>query len=481
MLCPNCESENRDGAKFCDECGFPLTGAIAARAAELADAGTEVERPSTDDIHSQATQTIESVDDTPPNPETDEGPKAEEPLQEGIQAIEEEPGKEDSAEPSVQAEPNVKADATVAINPDLAGIDLIDDEYGERVVGPDYQQPEANWRDGNTMQMPRVEGEPAQRSKDFLASSTTKRKGNGKIIIGIVVAVAAIAAIIAFATYQMQLWGGKVIPDVRGMTEADATSVLESNGFTVSSMKVKSDDTEGLVLISDPTAGSRAGEGDEIVIHVATAREIPAVVGKSEADAKAAFEEAGYENVTYAKERSDEAEGTVLSVSPEAGTRAKSTIAVTVKVAEPYVVPDISALDLDGAIAAIHNAGLAYDIVYYDTNEYPDGTIIGTDPVAGTKVKHDTVVAINVARARGIQLVELAKGIITPGYEIQIDGTNYIVSSLNSTNYLGNDQVAFTVTARPYTVFFGVYVEGEPMQVSGVITFTPDNHVASIS
>ena len=34
MRCPNCENENRDQAKFCDECGFPLTGAIARAAIE---------------------------------------------------------------------------------------------------------------------------------------------------------------------------------------------------------------------------------------------------------------------------------------------------------------------------------------------------------------------------------------------------------------------------------------------------------------
>ena len=26
MKCPNCETENRESAKFCDECGFPLLG-----------------------------------------------------------------------------------------------------------------------------------------------------------------------------------------------------------------------------------------------------------------------------------------------------------------------------------------------------------------------------------------------------------------------------------------------------------------------
>ena len=33
MNCPNCHSENKDGAKYCNECGFPLSGRIAEVAA----------------------------------------------------------------------------------------------------------------------------------------------------------------------------------------------------------------------------------------------------------------------------------------------------------------------------------------------------------------------------------------------------------------------------------------------------------------
>ena len=33
MICPNCHSDNKEGAKFCNECGFPLTGRIASVAA----------------------------------------------------------------------------------------------------------------------------------------------------------------------------------------------------------------------------------------------------------------------------------------------------------------------------------------------------------------------------------------------------------------------------------------------------------------
>ncbi len=471
MLCPNCETENRDGAKFCDECGFPLTGAIAARAVEAAasvpqpqaEADEAAEGATADEEGAQeATQALEAV-----TPGEDD---AEQPAGEGTN--EEAPKDEQTPD---------NPDVTKAIGVDFSGIDQMENDYGERVVGPDYQEPQANWRDGHTMQLPRIEGEEAPKSKSFLASSATS-KGNGpKIAIGIIIAVVVVAAAIAFITYQMEVWGGHAIPDVRGMTEADATAVLEESGFEVRSTQVKSDDTEGLVLVMDPTAGARAERGDEVVIHVATAREIPNVVGKSEEAAKEAFEEAGYENVTYAKERSDSPEGTVLSVSPEAGTRAKSTIPITVKVAEAYTVPDTASLGLADTIAAIESAGLGYDIVYYDTQEYLDGTVIGTEPVAGTKVKSDTVVVIEVARARGIQLVQLTRELIVPGFELNIGGTNYIVSSLTAANYLGDDQVSFTVNARPYTVFFGVYVEGDTQQVTGVVTWTADNQVASIS
>ena len=533
MLCPNCETENRAGARFCDQCGFPLTGAIAARAVEAAadpvDNATE-EAKSAMVEEAGVTEAIEPLSPAPAKQapeltgeetpmenaagmETDadeaaglprdraafetEGEESADPQiaestepaglsgpnfpdfpkgQEAPKGQEDQEGYETHGTPEPGAEyvptPEEEALYGEAANaPDLTG-----------VISPDFDQPAPNWRDGSTMQMPRVEGEEPARSKDYLSSSTTAQKRGKKTAVIAVVVVILVAAAIAFATYQMELWGGKAVPDVRGMTEADATSVLEDSGFATRSTQVKSADTEGLVLITDPAAGSRVNKGDEVVVHVATARAIPSVVGKTETEAKAAFDKEGYENVSYVKEHSDSAEGTVLSVAPDVGTRAKSTVAVTVKVAEPYVVPDTaSSMSLDDTIAAIQEAGLQCVVNEVDTTDYPEGTVMGTDPAAGTKVKSDTVVSINVARARGAQLTQLTKELLSPGSEIEVGGTSFIIKSLDSVNYLGNDQVAFTATARPYTVFFGVYVEGDPQQVNGVVTWTADNRVSSIS
>ena len=476
MLCPNCETENRETAKFCDECGFPLTGAIAntTGASAWEQEAEEGDSSKTDSDPAMALLDLplsnELVDVA--NEIASDGQL----LNDAESTAILEPVEEEASE---QPEP-VDADITQLIDTDGV-FQGVEGEYGERLIDDSFVMPEATWRDGHTMQMPRVEEEEAPKSKDYLASSTTEQEKSKRPLIIAVAAIIVLAAIIAFATYQMELWGGKAVPDVTGMTQADAVSVLEGEGFTVRSTQVKSDDTEGLVLIMDPTAGSRAEEGSEIVIHIATARSIPDVVGKSQEEAQALLDDEGYEKVTFSTERSDAEEGTVLSISPEVGTRAKSTVDVIVKVAEPYVVPDVSSLNVDEAVATIAEAGLTCGIEYVDTQDYPDGTVISIEPEAGSKVKSDTYVAVYVARARGAQLVELTKALLAPGESFSIGTNNYEVESLDAVEYLGNDIVAFSVTARPYTYILGEYVYISSRTVTGEVTWTADNQVADIS
>ena len=227
MLCPNCESENRDGAKFCDECGFPLTGAIAARAAEVAGIASEETasepkaKPALDPMPepiSEAADVTAALDPIEEGQAATENLEAPSPDEKEAQA---EPAPEPEVENIAVTSGIVPPDVTAVIETDFGGLDRIDDVYGETVVGADYQEPKANWRDGHTMQMPRIEDDEAPRSRDFLASSTTKQKTNKKVVIGVIAAIVALAAIIAFATYQMQLWGGKAVPDVR-LTNGDS-------------------------------------------------------------------------------------------------------------------------------------------------------------------------------------------------------------------------------------------------------------------
>lgn len=99
------------------------------------------------------------------------------------------------------------------------------------------------------------------KSKDDKKPESKSKRLPGSKIAAIVALVVVLAAGVAGGvTYQMELWGGKIVPDVTGMTQADATYMLQNKGFAVRSTTVPSDSTEGLVLLMDPGAGARQQE-----------------------------------------------------------------------------------------------------------------------------------------------------------------------------------------------------------------------------
>lgn len=319
-------------------------------------------------------------------------------------------------------------------------------------------------------------------ARAFRAPRSNKRfsgKQIALIIGGIVVVLAALVAVVGFA---LGIWGGVVVPNVVGMTQEEAQTVLSEDGFIPKVLQVKSDEIEGRVLVMDPGAGSFAEEGSEVVIHVATARTIPEVVGEELDTALSMLADAGYNNVKQTIEYTDKEEGLVLSVTPEAGTRAKSSIEVSITVSENYKVPDISGMSEAEAKETLSNAGLDPYILYVDTDQYPDGTVMGTDPAAGTKVSEGAAVAITIARVRGVELVGLAEETLSVGSTVNIGDVSYQVESVESISYQGNDTVAFSITAKPFVTFFGETLFASSSQtVTGQIVYNSDNEVVSIS
>lgn len=324
------------------------------------------------------------------------------------------------------------------------------------------------------------------KSKDDKKPESKSKRLPGSKIAAIVALVVVLAAGVAGGvTYQMELWGGKVVPDVTGMTQADATYMLQNKGFTVRSTTVPSDSTEGLVLLMDPGAGARQQEGAEVVIHVSTSRTVPKVVGSSQDSALKALSDNGFENVDVQLERSDEPEGTVLSISPEEGEKAKASTGITLKVAQAYTVPDVSGMSYNQAVQAIKDAGLSSTAVYVYSETASEGAIMGVEPAAGSKVPSDTVVVISLAKSRASELTAAARTYLTSTTLTASDGSSFTVSSVDSVSYQGNDTVAFTASgkASKSVSVLGqtISVAGNSKQVSGTITFDSSNNVASVS
>lgn len=500
MICPQCQSENREGAKFCNECGLPLSGKIAEMAAAAA----------ADDARAAETAVSTSETDLDPDFEGAVSADGEEgvassdrressgPLDPSVlPAIDvagvnvDEDGNafdfgpigddgEESDEPEGVVFPPINgANQGETDDPgktaDLSGLD-------ECLVDSGYVPPQKSWRSGDTMEMHPIDGKEAPKQKEFRApDANAKKGGKGKIVVIALLCLAVIAGVAAGATYYFEIWGGKMLPDVVNMTQADATSVLEGKGFSVRATSVKSDETEGLVLLMDPGAGAREEEGSEVVIHISEARTVPDVVGRQRDEAQGQLAEDGFENVTIVTQKSDEREGVVLSVEPAAGEKAKAATPITMTVAVPYTVPDIAGKTWDEAVAALEAEGYETQSAYVYDDSVPDGTILGTDPAAGSKLASGSTVTINLSRARGAELVAAAQAYLGSIGSITLGGTSYEIQSVDGVTYQGNETTAFTITGSAVTTLDGETVRGSAKQKSGVIVWDANNNIVSVS
>ncbi|MDP1794774.1 MAG: Stk1 family PASTA domain-containing Ser/Thr kinase [Acidimicrobiales bacterium] len=131
---------------------------------------------------------------------------------------------------------------------------------------------------------------------------------------------------------------GVAVPNVVGKTEDDAADLLNNAGFKVKRVKANSANVDkGDVISQDPAGGSDAAKGDTITITVSDgpeSAEVPDVVGKTEAAAKAALIDAGFKVNVVEEETVDLTDdGTVIDQSPNGGATAQKGSTVTITVA----------------------------------------------------------------------------------------------------------------------------------------------------
>ncbi|TFD47537.1 PASTA domain-containing protein [Cryobacterium sp. Hh11] len=138
------------------------------------------------------------------------------------------------------------------------------------------------------------------------------------------------------------------VPDVRGKSMSDAKSAIEASGFLfVDGGVTSSEMPAGTVANTDPAGGSSSSRGSSITAYSSdgTGVTIPAVIGKSEADARSTLTAAPY-GFTVAKTEQitmDKAQdGKVVAVQPGEGTASRPGDAVTIVVGK-YTAPNADA------------------------------------------------------------------------------------------------------------------------------------------
>jgi serine/threonine protein kinase len=212
-----------------------------------------------------------------------------------------------------------------------------------------------------------------------------------KLLISAISGVAAVGLLVAGLSLTKPAdnpAGPALLPNVVGLTQAEATALLGDYVVTV----IRSHDAripKDRVASQNPLASTRPQKGSGVVLTISDGpgdATVPLdLVGMSLIDARAALSAVGLLVAATEAVPSDEAQGTVLKVTPAAGSTVTAGSGVVLQIASgQVVVPELIGLDALQARTILVQAGFLVNEVFGYDAEQPLGIVIRQAPDAGT-------------------------------------------------------------------------------------------------
>ena len=194
------------------------------------------------------------------------------------------------------------------------------------------------------------------------------------------------------------------VPDVVGSPQSDAEARLSSAGLGIGTITQAYSSTapEGSVISTDPAAGATVNHSTPIDLVVSKGREpatVPDVVAMTEAQARAALEEAGLVLGATTRVSSDTVDdGAVISSDPAAGApgyyKGDAVDIVVSSGPEMVTVPDVTSLSEEEATAQLRSVGLVAQVETILGGLFD--SVRSTDPPAGARVRKGSTVIVKV-------------------------------------------------------------------------------------
>jgi beta-lactam-binding protein with PASTA domain len=194
------------------------------------------------------------------------------------------------------------------------------------------------------------------------------------------------------------------VPDVVGFDRSRAGRVLTDHRLSVGSVSEEvSAQHPGTVLWTNPRAGIAVRPGTPVDLVIAKRREVvvPAVVGLDRPRAARVLADEGLSVGSVTEEVSAQQPGTVLRTTPRAGTAVLpgSSINLVIAKRQQVVVRNVVGMDRAQATRVLTADGLSVGSVTEKESSKPAGTVLETDPTAGTTVSPGSAVNLVVAKA----------------------------------------------------------------------------------
>lgn len=258
---------------------------------------------------------------------------------------------------------------------------------------------------------------PAVATDDSANEATKARKRRTAIIATVVlIALLLIGGSVWALTRGTAAPESVAVPNVVGLTQAEAKTQIEQAGFTweLNPDKVTSDTVaEGSVASTDPAAGTQAEKGATVRVTISSGPDSVTLpdnlVGMSPDDARKAIEALGLKwELDSSKVASDTVpEGKIAQTNPSPGSKVKAgqTIRAYLSSGSDQVdVPDLSGMTQDQARSTLKSVGLELGNVTSVDSEKEKDRIVEQDPATGTKVKKGTTVGVSVSNGKAAQV-----------------------------------------------------------------------------
>ncbi len=206
--------------------------------------------------------------------------------------------------------------------------------------------------------------------------------------------------VIIAATNTQQPSTDAAVPDLQGLTPAEAQSLLRREGLEIGRISRESAAAPlGTIINQVPAPGSQASVGNRINITVAAEVRVPDLRRLSREEAIRRLEGASLSVGRITEENSSQPNGSVIKQWPLPGVPAASDDKVDITIAKGQVVPDLLAMGLDQARSSLQQSGLRPGRVDTRVSNQRRGTVIAQRPAAQSSVQPDATVDLVLATA----------------------------------------------------------------------------------
>lgn len=248
-------------------------------------------------------------------------------------------------------------------------------------------------------------------TREIAAVGSARRRGRRRGLLW-TLAVLLLVGLLGAGAFYLGAAQQIDVPRVAGQPEQQATATLREAGLQPEVSREHDDEAEeGVVLRTEPNAGSRVSDGGSVQVVVSLGKpRVPDIApGTSVSDAESALRNAQLRpQQAGAEYHRAVPEGHVVRVDPQPGTRLSSSSEVQLVLSRgprPVPVPDVSGSPQQEAFQALQQAGFTPYVAGEEFNgDVEGGHIIRTTPEGGTTVQQSGEARVGVVVSNAVSV-----------------------------------------------------------------------------